>query len=97
MEGNRVSQHGEYIHDNLLEQIQRVDVDRIQASLRVGTAGKHECINIGELALAASVDGDRSNNGSSNDKEVLKECQQYSQGVSRRKPSHAKLLTYSAP
>lgn len=70
MEGDGVGCHGEEIDHALLEAIEQIDVDGVQAGLRVGAAGKHQGVNVRQLALAGGVDGNRGDDRCADDPEV---------------------------
>lgn len=76
VEGDGVGEHGKQVDHGLLESIELVDVDGVQAGLRVGTAGKHQGINVGQASPAGGVDGNRGNDGCADDPKVCGNARQ---------------------
>ena len=55
MESNRGRHHGEDVDDDLLEGIEKIEVDGIEASLSVGAASEQEGVDVVDIAPTAGI------------------------------------------
>lgn len=70
MKRDWVRHHGEDVHDDLLEEIEFVEIHRVQTCLGVGATGEKERVNIGHIILATSIDEDRSDDSTADDPDI---------------------------
>lgn len=74
VDGDGIGGHGEYEDAHLRKCVERVEIDGVEAGLRIRAAGEEESIDVRELAAGCREDEDGTEYGQANNPKVYEAC-----------------------